>query len=318
MRVVATSSVPQVARDLFAPIGEILVLGVDGDAALLAEAEVLVVRGGRVDAGMLASASSLRAVARTGAGYDNIDLEAATRLGIPVVYAPGSGVRAVAEGAFALIVAAAKRLGELEQVVRSGTWESRYEPVGKDLHGSMLGVVGLGRIGLEVARLGHAVGMQVIAFDPALASPPAHAALPVGLRGSLQEVVGDADVVTLHCALTPQTHGMVNRALLARCKPGAVFVNAARGPMVESEDTLLEALDAGHLSAVGLDVFPTEPPDQTHPLYRDPRVICTPHSVSLTDSWNRSVFGVLATAVQDLLHGAVPEVVLNPEALGVK
>jgi D-3-phosphoglycerate dehydrogenase / 2-oxoglutarate reductase len=122
-------------------------------------------------------------------------------------------------------------------------------------------------------------------------------------------------VISLHCALTSDTRGMINADLLARAKPGAALVNAARGPIVASEDDLLVALRSGRLSAVAMDVFPTEPPNLSHALYSDPRVICTPHSIGLTESWNRAVFGLLARSVGELLGGGVPSNVLNPEAL---
>lgn len=314
MRIVATAPVPSIAREILAPIGKVAVL--DGGAAdiLLEDAEVLLVRGTPVDAEMIDAGKELRVIARTGAGFDNIDLAAATASGIPVVYAPGSGARAVAEGAFALIVAAAKRLGELGQVVRSGEWWRRYEPVGLDLAGATLGIVGFGHIGSEVASLGSAVGMQIRAFDPALLKHAAANGVH-SVAGSLEELVHNVDIVSLHCALTAETRGMVNAKLLSNFRPGSVFVNAARGAIVESEDALLEALTEGRLSAIGLDVFPHEPPDFTHPLYTDPRVLCTPHTIALTAEWNRGVFGSLVTSIQGLMSGGIPNTVLNPEVL---
>jgi D-3-phosphoglycerate dehydrogenase / 2-oxoglutarate reductase len=304
VRIVATAEVPPVAREAFARLGEIEVAADDGHA--LARAEVLIVRGTRLDAALLERADRLRAIARTGAGYDNLDVEAATRLRVPVVYAPGIGSRPIAEGALALILAAAKRLRELGAVVHESGWAARYGVVGLDIEGACLGVVGFGAIGREVARLCSALGMHVLAHDPA--SEGAELV-------SLAELAARADVITLHCALTGRTRGLVDRNFLAGVKPGAILVNASRGEVVEDEDVLADALVSGRLSAVAMDVFPTEPPDASHRLYRDPRVICTPHTVGLTRRWNEQVFQALADGVERVLAGRRPANLLNPEAL---
>lgn len=310
VRIVATADVPPVAREAFAGLGEIVVDGACTGAAL-ADAEVLIVRGTRVDAAALGQAPGLRAIARTGAGYDNLDVGAATSRGIPIVYAPGVGSQPVAEGTVALILAATKRLRELGDAVRETGWPSRYAVMGLDLEGACLGVVGLGAIGARVARLCRALGMEVIACDPAR---DGRAAGGVELV-PLPELVARADVISLHCALTEGTRGLVDRTLLSRSKPGAVLVNVARGEIIESEDVLAEALAGGRLSAVALDVFPTEPPELRHRLYADPRVICTPHAVGLTRRWNEEVFHALATGVESVLAGKRPPNLLNPEAL---
>jgi D-3-phosphoglycerate dehydrogenase len=264
-----------------------------------------------LDEPLLERARRLRAIARTGAGYDNVDVAAATRRRIPIVYAPGVGSRPVAEGAVALILAAAKRLRELGAVIQDESWASRYDVVGLDLEESCLGLIGLGAIGMRVARLCSGLGMRVIANDPAARARGAEGVELVTLR----ELVARADVISLHCALTGETRGLVDRALLAQVKRGAVLVNVARGEVVESEDVLADALEDGTLSAVALDVFPTEPPAPSHRLYADPRVICTPHAVGLTDRWNRDVFASLADGVTSVLAGKLPANLLNPEAL---
>lgn len=310
MRIVATADVPPIAREAFAPLGEIVVDGIcDGRA--LAEAEILIVRGTRLDAAQLDRARRLRAIARTGAGYDNMDIEAATRRRVPIVYAPGKGSQPVAEGTLALILAAAKRLRQLGAVMEEPGWESRYRVAGLDIEGACLGVIGLGAIGRRVAQLCARLGMDVIAYDPAADAPAAAGVQLVPLAG----LVARADVITLHCALTDATRGLIDRALLSQVKPGAILVNVARGEVVESEDVLADALVSGRLSAVALDVFPTEPPDGRHRLYADSRVICTPHCVGLTQRWNEEVFRSLARGVQAVLEGDFPTNVLNPKAL---
>jgi D-3-phosphoglycerate dehydrogenase / 2-oxoglutarate reductase len=281
------------------------------DVRALGVAEVLIVRGTPLDAVALEGAARLRAIARTGAGYDNLDVAAATSRGIPIVYAPGVGSQPVAEGAVALMLAAAKHLRELAAVVHGAAWTSRYEVAGFDVEGACLGIVGFGSIGRRVARLSRGLGMHVIAHDPALAG---RTPLDVELV-PLDELVARSDVISLHCDLTERTRGLVDRALLARVKPGAILVNVARGEIVESEDVLADALLSGRLSAVALDVFPSEPPNPSHRLYADPRVICTPHAVGLTARWNEQVFHSLARGVESVLAGGLPANVLNPEAL---
>jgi D-3-phosphoglycerate dehydrogenase len=309
MLIAATAEVPPVAREIFAPLGEIVVLERGQDA--LRSAEVLIVRGAEVDDATLERAPSLRAIARSGAGYDNLDVAAATRRGVPIVYAPGVGSQPVAEGTVALMLAAAKRLRELGAVVGSSAWASRYDLAGLDIDGACLGIVGLGSIGRRVAHLCHGLGMRVIAHDPAVVRPLDRRVRLV----PLDELVSQADVVSLHCELSDATRGLVDRALLSKVKRGAILVNAARGQLVESEDVLADALCAGRLSAVALDVFPSEPPEPGHRLYADPRVVCTPHSVGLTHRWNEQVFQALARGVEAVLAGGRPRNLLNPEAL---
>jgi D-3-phosphoglycerate dehydrogenase len=313
VRIVATADVPAVGREAFAPLGEIVVAHGNEEHALT-DAEVLIVRGTRLDSAHLARAGRLRAIARTGAGYDNVDVEAATRRGIPIVYAPGVGSRPVAEGTVALMLAAAKRLRELGAVIHEANWASRYEILGLDIEGACIGIIGFGAIGREVARLCRALGMHVIAHDPAAdgAGPGDAELVP------LAELVARADVITLHCALNEWTRGLVDRTFLSRVKPGAILINAARGEVVDSEDALADALVIGQLSAVALDVFPSEPPESRHRLYADRRVICTPHTVGLTRRCNELVFRLLAWGVACVLAGERPDNLLNPEAMAVK
>lgn len=307
VRIVATAPVPAAADRAFADLGTI---DVATDDRSLRAAEVLLVRGTRVSSTTIESARALRVIARTGAGYDGVDVAAATRRGIPILYAPGAGTVPLAEGTFALILAATKRLNELAAVVRTGAWDARYAIETVDLRGATLGIVGLGSIGREVARLARAFGMAVIAHDPHVTGAVRHAELV-----SLSELVARADVISMHCALTESTRGLVDRELLRATKPGAILVNVARGGIIESETLLLEALEQGWLSAVALDVYADEPPDPAHPLFSHPRVVGTPHCVGLSAQWNASVFGVLAHGVAQVLRGDRPSNVVNPEAL---
>jgi D-3-phosphoglycerate dehydrogenase len=310
LRIVATEPIPPVAHELLDALGELVEADI-ADERALARAEVLIVRTATVDAAVLGRAPALRAIARTGVGLDKIDLGAASRHGVPVLFAPDASAGPIAEGTLALIFAASKRLRELGAILGDGRWSERYDVEPRDLAGATLGVVGLGRIGSEVARLARAIGMNVIACEPRLAGEAPH---PTGARlVDLAQLFREADVITLHCSLTDETRGLVGRELLASAKPGAVLVNASRGAIVDGDALLTEALDRGWLSSVGLDVFAVEPPPADALLVRDPRVVCTPHTIGLTRAWNERVFGSLAADVRLLLAGERPRNVANPE-----
>lgn len=309
--IVATAPIPERARALLGELGQVEI-SAGALADEVAAADVLVVRGETVDGDLIDAASQLRVIARTGSGVDNVDVAAATARGIPVVNAPVAGARPVAEGTWTLIVAAAKRLGELRACISDARWGDRYGLEALDLHGAVLGIVGFGAIGAEVARLGDAFGMRVLASDPAGPSPVA-LARPVEWV-PLEALVERSDVITLHCPLTDATRGIVDRPLLARARRAPVLVNAARGGVVDGDELLLEALDRGWLSAVALDVFAHEPLAPKSPLLRDPRVICTPHSIGLTRQWNDRVFGVLRTDIEHVLAGRPPVHLVNPTA----
>lgn len=289
--IVATGSVHPVAEEI---LGEIVV----GDwRARLGEIEALIVRGdARVTAADIDAAPRLRVIGRSGVGYDNIDIGAARARGIPVVITPGANARAVAEGAFALVLALLKRLPELDHAVRVGDWARRDTIEIRDLAGTTLGVVGYGRIGRELAELARAVGMHVLAHDPNVDD----AAVP------LAALFENADAVSLHAPLTAETRGLVGAPLLERANPGLVLVNTARGGLISSLDDLLGALESGRLGGIGLDVFDEEPPDPTHPLFAQPNVIATPHALGLTGGATEAVFRAMAEGVAAALRGERP------------
>lgn len=314
VRIVATESVPPAADGAFQRLGTIVVD--DGsDPQLLGQAEVLIVRTTSVDRALLEQARCLRVIARTGAGLDRIDLGEATSRRVPVVYAPDAGTLPIAEGTLALIFATTKRLFELRALVTEGRWQDRYDCDVRDLAGMTLGILGLGRIGSEVARLALALGMNVIAHDPWLAGASPNGALRSLRSVTLDELVQSADVLTLHCALNDSSRGIINRDLLSRVKRGAILINASRGGLIADDAALLEALDQGWLSAIGLDVFADEPPQPDSALLNDRRVVSTPHAVGLTRAWNERVFTALASDVRLVLEGARPQFIANPEAI---
>src|SRR5438105_3312581 len=226
-------------------------------AECVADADALVVRSViDVNAALLEHARKLRVIGRAGVGVDNIDVEAATKRGIAVMNTPGANAVAVAEHAFAMMLALARHLTRADATTRAGKWEKKSLQ-GTELRGKTLGIVGLGRIGVEVAKRARAFGMKVIAHDPFVSTVLVRE-LGVTLA-SLDEIYKDSDYLTLHVGLTPQTQGMINPQTLARMKKGARLVNCARGELID-EQALAAALKSGHIGGAALDVFTVEPP----------------------------------------------------------
>jgi D-3-phosphoglycerate dehydrogenase / 2-oxoglutarate reductase len=296
-------------------VDETLVAGVLGDGVEfvarpgpqdLAVAEGAIVRADAVvDAALLARAPRLRVLARTGVGVDRVDLAAAGARGIAVVITPDSGTRAVAEGVMAHVLHLVKRLGPLTRLVREGRWAERAGVAVGDLDGATIGIVGYGRIGRRVGELAAAFGMGVLAHDPI--SPP-----PAGIdRPDLGELAAASDVLTLHAPLTEATHHLVDAAVLARIRPGAVLVNCGRGGLLDL-DAALAALESGRLGGVGLDVFDPEPPPH-HPLFDHPGVVLTPHLMGLTRRATAATFAAAARGVGDVLAGRRPAALANPD-----
>ena len=315
--IASTGPVDPVAVALLEPHGDIVCAPDITEASLLAilgNAIGLIARGeGRISAPVIAAAPLLRVIGRTGAGYDNVDIAAATARGIPVLYTPGANARAVAEAGMSLLLALAKKLAYWDRQLKSGNWRSRYGERSADLEGSVLGIVGFGSTGQMLAALARPFGMTMLAHDP-YARAEVAASLGVELTG-LDALLSRADYVSLHVALTPQTRGMINRESVEKMKPGACVVNLARGGVIESLDVLHEALVSGHLSGVGLDVFDPEPPDVGHPLFALPQCLTSPHALAMTPGAMTKIFWVLAEDMASFFRGERPRWVVNPETL---
>jgi D-3-phosphoglycerate dehydrogenase / 2-oxoglutarate reductase len=311
---VATGPLASPGPELLAPIGELIVAAGRDEGelvSLVGDAVALVVRGGgsRVSARIIDSAPELQVIARTGIGVDEVDVEAATRRGIPVVVVPDAGASAVAEGALALMLALAKRLTLLDRLVRDERWAERDRVDIRDVEGSTLGIVGLGRIGRRLAAKAKALGMDVVGVDPyAEAVNVELVDLPVLFERS--------HFVSLHVPLTDETRGMVDAPLLARLPEGAILVNLARGALIRSLDDVLTALEAGRLGGVGLDVFAEEPPDLSHPLFREERVLVSPHALGMSRGAKAAIARAAAEGVIAVLTGDRPAAVANPEIYG--
>lgn len=277
------------------------------DLRRLPEAEALIVRSGtRVDADLLEKAPRLRVVARAGTGVDNIDLAAATRRGIIVLNAPTATTIAAAEHTLALLFGLARQLPWAHASLTQGRWE-RQRFVGQEIRGKTLGLVGLGRIGQHVARRAQGLEMRVSAHDPYIA-PQMPERLGVELV-SLEELLREADFVSLHLPLTEGTRGLINRQALQAMKTGAYLINTARGGLVD-EDALLEALEEGRLRGAALDVFGQEPPRDPR-LLGQPNLILTPHLAGSTEEAQREVARETAQQVLAALKGEPVRNALN-------
>src|ERR1022692_241540 len=224
--------------------------------AELESADALIVRSAvQADAALLAHAKKLRVIGRAGVGVDNIDLDAATRQGIAVMNTPGANAVAVAEHTLGMMLAMARHLCRADALMHAGRWEKKSLQ-GTELRGKTLGIAGLGRIGMEVARRARAFGMELVAHDPFVSVAVAK---DLGIRlATLDELYAAADYITLHVGLTPQTTGMINAAAIGKMKKGVRLVNCARGELVNELD-LVQALKQGQVAAAALDVFNQEP-----------------------------------------------------------
>lgn len=259
----------------------------------------IIVRQGKIIDPVIAASPRLKVIAKHGVGYDNIDIEAASRRGIPVYIARGANSQSVAEMAFALMFGVARDLAHLDARMKSGHWDKATH-TGTQLLGRSLGIVGLGEIGRTLMALVQPLRMRVAVFDPYLAAGADVADAKV--CSTLDELLETSDVVSLHCPLTPQTRNLIGSAQLARMRPGSFLINTARGGLVD-EAALFAALRDGRIGGAGLDTFAQEPVDPKNPLLTLPNVIATPHAGASTQA-ARDAMGVIAlTCVLDVLDG---------------
>jgi phosphoglycerate dehydrogenase-like enzyme len=249
----------------------------------------------------------LRTVVRWGTGYDSVDVAACTERGVVACNAPGLVVQAVADHVFLVMLAMARRLPHQTAVMRAGSWE---EVRGVELWQKTIGIIGFGAIGRAVARRAAGFDCRVLAYDPLI--PPetlqGHGVEAVGL----EQLFRDSDFVTLHASLTPETRGMVGERLLRLMRPGAFFVNAARGPLVD-EAALIRALTEGWIAGASVDTFAQEPLPGDHPLRSLPSCLATPHSAFNTVEAAAATNRAVADQVLAVLLGERPRYPLNPE-----
>ncbi len=252
----------------------------------------------RISPELLRAAPRLAVVGRAGVGVDNIAIELATELGIAVINAPAGNTVAVAELFFGAMIALLRHIPRADWAMHHGSW-NRSALLGTELKGRTLGIVGLGRIGGEIAVRAHAFGMTVTAYDPYVGDPRFHA-LRVRRATTLDALLDAATVLTVHTPLTDETRGMIGAREIARLPRGSVVVNMARGGIVD-ESALTDTLASGHLAGAALDVYTVEPLPQDHPLRSAPNIILTPHIGASTAEAQRSVAVDVCRAVRDAL-----------------
>jgi len=274
-------------------------------AALVRSDAVMTMVVDRITPAMLAAAPRLRIVANMAVGYDNIDPAAAAEAGVWVTNTPGVLAETTADLAFALLLAAARRVVEADRDTRAGGWKT-WSPtafLGTDLFGATLGIVGLGEIGEAVARRARGFRMRIL-YHSRTRKPALEADLGLEFR-DLHSLLADSDFVSLHTPLTPQTRHLLGPAAFAAMKPGAILVNTARGGIVD-QDALVEALRSGSLGGAALDVTDPEPLPLSHPLYSFPNVIITPHIGSASRATRARMAEMAAANILAVLAGSEP------------
>ena len=254
-------------------------------------------------------AKSLKLISRWGVGYDAIDIPAATRNGVVVAYCPGMLNETVADYAFSLLCALARRVHEGHLVMRAGEWKLAW---GHNIHGKTLGILGCGRIGQAMARRAAGFGMKLIGYDVA----PHDEAKKLGIHFvSLDELLAQSDFLSLHAALSAENKNLIGAAQLRRMKPNSYIINTARGALID-EEALIAALEQKWIAGAALDAFFVEPLPKDHPLRSAPNVLLTPHQASCSYETGEEVSNAAAAAIVELMHGRKPRWVVDEKVYG--
>lgn len=244
------------------------------------DADALIVRIAKCDGHAIENSPNLKVIGRTGVGYDSVDVKTATAHGIPVVITPGANNRSVAEHAVAMMFALSKNLVEAQQEMCKGNWEIRGAKKAFELEGKTIGILGLGAIGRETAKICEGCGMKVAAYDPFLSKEQVEGYGAVYYE-NYEDLLKVSDVVSIHVPLTDETKNMISKKQLTEMKKTALIINCSRGGII-SETDLVEALKAGEIAGAGTDVFCSEPPKTDDPLLNCPNLIVSPHSAAQT------------------------------------
>lgn len=268
----------------------------------LRDADALLVRNQtKVNADLLAQARLLKIIARAGAGYDNIDVEAASQVGVVVCYSPEENAVSVAEHVFGLLLALARKIPGADRSVKNGGWE-RKKYHGFELMGKTLGILGLGKIGFRVALRAKAFGMRLLAHDAYLSSTSLHVTESGATLVAMDQLLAESDFLSVHLPLTLETRGLLNRQSFSKMKPTAFIINTSRGEVLVEKDLAL-ALQQGQLAGAALDVREKEPPAADSPLNGLDNVILTPHTAGLTYEAQEKVVEAIAEDVDRVLSG---------------
>ena len=272
----------------------------------------------RIDESVISSLPKLRVIAQYAVGFDNIDVTAATKKGVIVTNTPGVLTETTADLAWALVMAASRRIAEADRYVRMGLWRVAWVPMlmlGIDIHSATLGIVGMGRIGAAVAQRAKGFGMRILYSDTQDTDFTRTVEKETGaIKSDFESLLNESDIITVHVPLTNETRKMFGAGEFARMKKGAVFVNTSRGAVVD-EDALVSALSSGHLHAAGLDVFVTEPLPSTSTLMRLPNVVLVPHIGSASFATRSRMAVMCAENLVLAMKGDRPPNIVNPEVL---
>ncbi|MDA0815176.1 MAG: C-terminal binding protein [Chloroflexi bacterium] len=288
----------------------------DERAALLADAQCVLVGSARIDQALLGQLPNLELIVRYGVGLDSLDLPAATAHGVVVAHYPDFCQPEVANHAIGLLIAVARKIVQHDASIREGAYRGVPLYVSPPLTNETLGIVGLGNIGRQVAKRARAMDMSVMAFDP-FAPDSAFRDTGVERAPTLDALLDEADHVSIHAPLTPETHHLFGRAQLRRMKPTAILVNTARGQIVE-EAALVEALHEGWIAGAGLDVFEVEPVTPSSPLLPLKNVVLTPHSAFYSEYSNRHIKERVGQTVVQFMNGKWPTVATLPNRAEVR
>ena len=244
------------------------------------DADALIVRIAKCDGHAIEHSPNLKVIGRTGVGYDTVDVKKATELGIPVVITPGANNRSVAEHAVAMMFALSKNLVQAQNEMCAGNWEIRGAGKAFELEGKTVGVIGMGAIGRETAKICQGCGMKVAGYDPFMSREKIEA-LGAKYYADYRELLKTADIITIHVPLTEETRNMIAKEQLASMKKTALIINCSRGGIINESD-LVQALREGVIAGAGTDVYCNEPPKTDDPLLNCPNLIVSPHSAAQT------------------------------------
>ncbi len=271
-----------------------------------------------IDKEVINRAGRLRVIGTMSVGVDHIDVEHATRKGIYIVYTPGVLTETVADHAWALLLAAARRIAEADSYVRRGDWRIAWAPtmmLGYDVYGKTLGIIGLGRIGQAVARRAKGFDMKIFYYDIVRRRDLEE---ELGIEyAPLEKLLMDSDYVSIHVPLTPETRKLIGDRELKLMKRTAILVNTSRGPVIDQK-ALVKALKEGWIAGAGLDVFEKEPIDPDDPLLKLENVVLTPHIGSASHETRNKMAELTAVGIIKVLKGEKPENLLNPEAANIR
>ncbi len=324
-KILVVEHIHPAGESLMAPVAELIFpqpQNAEGILAVIGDCDAMLVRNTRITRSILEAAPRLAVIGRHGVGYDTVDIEAATALGIPVVYTPAANTESVAEIAVGFIIALGRKIWRATAAMRTGELISdsatlsvmaeRRGLVNFDLAGKTLGVVGVGRIGSRVAKkMIAAFDMRVLGYDPYVDAATL-AGYGVEKVDRLEDLLPRCDFVTLHCPGGAATRRMIDAVVLARMKPSAYLINTARGSVVD-EAALVAALQSGQIAGAAMDVYDPEPPAADNPLLHMENVIATPHFCAMTEESLYNMGTMVSRGILDVLAGQRPQYPVNSE-----